>query len=166
MYRGRYLTSVDDISALLGVRARVPELGAPGRDDRDNMAIYALAFDENDEPCGCGRLFINGDNKFEIDALGVLATHRGGSIGDLLARMLLYKAVSLNASGVCALVPEGAIAFFTRYGFNENGERGQVAGAPARWLTASIDEIRLEGACAHKKSPGGCAGDCENCAGV
>ena len=63
MIRGKYLTSKDDIAPVLAVRNAVfvEEQGfsAEGeRDAYDDMAIYALAFNEEGAPVSTGRLFV------------------------------------------------------------------------------------------------------------
>ena len=65
MIRGKYLTSKDDIAPVLAVRNAVfvEEQGfsAEGeRDAYDDMAIYALAFNEEGAPVSTGRLFGTG----------------------------------------------------------------------------------------------------------
>ena len=55
----------------------------------DQMAVYALAFDENDRPAGTGRLIINDDSHFQIGRVCVLKEARGQGLGDLVVRMLL-----------------------------------------------------------------------------
>ena len=72
MFRGKFLSSMDNIDAVLTVRAQVPEFSGVAREPQDGMAFFALAFDEDDTPCGSGRLYIDADSHFRIDRLGVL----------------------------------------------------------------------------------------------
>ena len=70
MIRGKFLTSQDDTSAVMDIRRRVfvdeQGYGADTEIDRfDQMAVYALAFDENDRPAGTGRLIINDESRFQ-----------------------------------------------------------------------------------------------------
>ncbi len=163
MFRGKFLYTGEDISAVLNVRNAVEELHANGADEFDKMAIYALAFDENDTPCGCGRLYIGNDSRFHIDTIGVLRSHRNKHMGDLIARMLLYKAEALNAGSVRALVPQNVVAFFTRYGFRPISDSLTVNGQDGYLMHVDGDKIALEGTCScNKNSP--CSGDCAACA--
>ena len=71
MIRGKYLTSKDDIAPVLAVRNAVfvEEQGfsAEGeRDAYDDMAIYALAFNEEGAPVSTGRRFVDRDGQFTI----------------------------------------------------------------------------------------------------
>ena len=157
MFRGKFLSSMDNIDAVLAVRAQVPEFSGVAREPQDGMAFFALAFDEDDAPCGSGRLYIDADSHFRIDRLGVLPDRRRNHLGDLLARMLLYRAQQLNAASVYADVPALVVPFFARYGFapldSSNGD--PVA------MKVAADDIRLEGSCSKGKT--GCSGDCASC---
>ena len=156
MYRGRYLNSSQSCSAVFETRELIPEFNC-GKDEFDEMAIYALAFDESDFPVGTGRLRIDSDSHFRIDYLGVLPEQRHRFIGDLLARMLLYKAQELHAASVYALVPISTMRFFARYGFKpllKNTDQCQ--------MYVESDKIILEGSCSRSsKQP--CNGDCSLC---
>ncbi len=158
MIKARYLTSRDDISSVIGVRGLIEEFGGMGRDEYDDMAVYALAFDENGVACGCGRLYIDADSRFRIDTLGVIKQMRGFGVGDMLARMLLYRATDLNAASIRALAPKETAPFFERYGFIEEDHGTSEACIP---LVVCSDKLRLEGACSRAKS--GCNGDCAKC---
>jgi GNAT superfamily N-acetyltransferase len=57
------------------------------------------------------------DGAFFAGDVCVLPEARGQGYGDLLVRLLLYKAVSHNAAGIRLMCPRAAAAFFARYGF-------------------------------------------------
>ena len=95
MIRGKFLTSQEDVGAVMDIRRRVfvEEQGYSADteiDGFDKMAVYALAFDENDRPAGTGRLIINNESRFQIGRVCVLKEARGRGLGDLVVRMLLY----------------------------------------------------------------------------
>ena len=162
MYRGKYLTSLDDISDILSVRKAIPEF-APGlRDERDGMAIYALVYDEDDTPMGCGRMYIGDDNRFCFDTIGVIEEKRRLFIGDLISRMLLYRAQTLNADSIVLRAPDDLIPYFARYGFVAGEPCENVCGKSAHFMSVKGDKIRLEGSCS--RSNAGCGGDCAHCA--
>ncbi|MBR3929639.1 MAG: GNAT family N-acetyltransferase [Clostridia bacterium] len=161
MYRGKFMITGADINELLSVRMAIPEFQGAGLDDNDNMAVFALIYDEEDTPCGCGRMYIGSDSRFTIDLLGVLPSHRGRYVGDLLARMLLYKAQELNAGSVRALVPGDTALFFSRYGFRPLGEKEMLFGKEAYLMQVDGDKISLEGKCSCGK--GKCDGECAIC---
>ena len=152
MIRGKFLTSMDDISEILDLRRRVfvDELGfPPGNepDEFDRMAVYALAFDENDRPAGTGRLYIDQNGHFRVGRVCVLPDARGYGLGDLILRMLLFRARELNAASVYVDVDPAAEESFARYGF-----RTYESGAPVR-MRVLAEDIDLGGSCA------GCAQD-------
>ena len=157
MYKGKYIYSNQDCGTVFDVRKNVPEFGT-GKDAFDDMAVYALAYDESDIPVGSGRLRIDGENHFRIDYLGVLPNKRHQYIGDLLARMLLFRAQELNAPSVYARVPVSLMRFFARYGFKalqkNNGSECD--------MYVERDCIILEGSCSRSKNTS-CPGDCSLC---
>ena len=156
MYRGKYINSNQPCDTIFDIRQRTPEFSI-GKDAFDEMAMYALAFDESDDPVGSGRLRIDSDNHFRIDYLGVLPEQRRRYIGDLLTRMLLYKAQELNAASVYALVPRAYMRFFTRYGFKPIKE----SDSDECQMYVEGDKIILEGSCSHSSKA--CPRDCSLC---
>lgn len=152
MIRGKFLSSADDASAVLSVREKVCRAeGLPaGADCHDKMAVYALVFDEEDSPSGSGRLYLHED-RFVIGCIGVLPEKRGKGLGDLLLRMLLYRAQELHAPEVYALVRPGEEAFYARYGFSPVGEEQDEWGVTHALLRVKADEI-VEGGCHGRKA--------------
>ena len=77
MIRGKYLASSMDVQAVMDVRARVAKAEGQksGTDCHDGMAVYALTYDEDNEPSGSGRLYLDED-RFMIGCVGVLPEKR------------------------------------------------------------------------------------------
>lgn len=126
----------------------------------DAMAVYAVVRNEADIPSGCGRLYLDETGRFTLDRVYVLPDERGQGLGDLLMRMLLFRAQELNAPEVHLLSPADTIAFFARYGLSPQGEME----ADLRPMRALADEIDIEGSCcSHKKACAGCTGNCDTC---
>lgn len=164
MIRGKFLTSMDDTSACLDLRAQVFGETEGAADEYDRMAVYALALNEDNQPSGAGRLYIGDDNQFTIDRVGVLAQQRGRGLGDLMMRMLLYRALELNCAGVKLVSPVALTGFFTRYGLRAQGEAFEQGGALSRVMYAGREQIDIEGSCSKGKKCAGCEGDCSSCA--
>ena len=163
MIRGKFMTSMDDVSTCLALRAQVFP-GARGEaDEYDRMAVYALAINEENLPGGAGRLYIGDDSQFTIDRVGVLPEMRGQGLGDLLMRMLLYRALELNCAGVKLVSPVRLAGFFTRYGLAAQGEAFEEAGEACRVMYAERGQIDIEGSCSKGKKCAGCEGDCAAC---
>ena len=157
MIRGTFYLSQGESPAFDFMLAHL--IAAP--DAHDRMAVYALVRDENDAPSGCGRLFLDEDGRFTLDRVFVLPASRRQGLGDLLMRMLLFRAQELGAPEVRLASPPEAVAFFARYGLRpegvpENGLR------PMRALAGQID---IEGSCHHGKACASCGGDCASCGG-
>lgn len=155
MIRGKYLTSMDDISEVLAVRKAVfvEEQGYSldlERDKFDDMSVYALAIDEDGKPVATGRLFINEEDKFMIGRVCTLKEYRGQGYADLVMRMLLYRALELNAPDVTISSQIPAMGFYARYGFEPTGKITWDEGVEHRELLVRADNARLEGSC------GGC----------
>ena len=168
MIRGKFLTSMDDISQIIALRRSVfcDELGLPAEgepDENDAMAVYALAYAEDGTPIATGRMYI-ADDRFNIGKVCVLKPLRRMQIGDFVMRMLLYRAQDLNAGSVSLTCPAEYVPFFTRYGFRPQGEAFEENGCICRRLFVAGDRIDIEGTCSCHKKCGDCGGDCGECA--
>ena len=167
MIRGKFYSSLDKPEEVTAIRRRVfvDELGmTPEReaDRHDDMAIYALALDEDDTPAGTGRMYIDDDGHFVIGRVCTLPEKRGKYLGDLLMRMLLYRAQELHAPAVYVTTPLNCVAFFARYGLKPYGRVMEDDFGQMRFMRALADEIDIEGSC-HKQGCAGCQKDCSAC---
>lgn len=154
MIRGKYMTSADDVSTIMDIRRRVfvEEQGFSLEsevDEYDEMAVYALAFDEENNPAGTGRLYVDQDDHFAIGRVCVLSTHRAQGFGDLIMRMLLARALDLNAPAVYLSAQANNTDFYRKYGFQVCGEEFLDEGVPHRMMRAERDEVCIEGTCKH-----------------
>ncbi|MGI6183920.1 MAG: GNAT family N-acetyltransferase [Candidatus Fimadaptatus sp.] len=140
MITGKFLTSNDDAASVLALRAQA--LPGCGRDERDDMAIYAITFDEDGTPGSTGRLFMDDDNVATIDMVGTIAPLRGQGLGDLVMRMLLYRVLEMNLPRVKLLCPADTQTFFMRYGLTPDDEsNGLIV------MRAENAAINIEGSC-------------------
>ncbi|MDO4548428.1 MAG: GNAT family N-acetyltransferase [Clostridia bacterium] len=130
MITGKYLTSRDDISSVLDIRRAVFGKDLPEwakRDELDDMSIYAIAMSHG-VPAGCGRLSIV-DDRFTISRVCVLESRRGEGLGDMIARMLLMRAIDLGAGEVFVAPRQEAKSFYRKYGF-EDARDGLMRATP------------------------------------
>lgn len=157
MIHGKYFTSRDDLSAILALRKQVfcdeqgfsPELD---RDKYDDMAFYALVYDQDEQPAATGRLYIDAESRFHIGRMCTRKDMRGKGLGDLAIRMLLDLALRMNAPYVVVESQTHAIGFYKKYGFTEAGDVFlDEENAPHQLLRADADAICLGCSC------GGCA---------
>ena len=168
MIRGKFFTSMDKPEDVFAIRRRVfvEELGFPAEletDKHDGMAVYALVLDDNDAPSGTGRMYLDDDGHFVIGRVCTLPDKRGKMLGDLLMRMLLYRAQELNAPAVYLTTPLNCVAFFARYGFKPVGKIVEDELGPQRFMCATAEEIDIEGSCGGKHGCAGCQKDCASC---
>ncbi len=170
MIRGKFLLSGDPLCAhVYDIRRRVfvEEQGYPLEteiDEHDKMSVYALVLDDDDTPSATGRLYIDGEDRFALGRICVLKEARGRYMGDLVMRMLLYRAEELNCASVTVSAQLPAVSFYTRYGLKPVGEVYDEDGVPHRRMVALRDEINLEGSCSKGGACGSCSGNCDSCA--
>lgn len=158
MIRGRFLRPGSDISQALFVREAVfvREQGysaALERDAIDDISWHALVYDRVDasgEPvgdaCGTGRIWWQ-DGEFHLGRIAVLKEKRGAGMGDLVMRMLLFKAKEHGARSVVLSAQLQAAPFYARYGFAPYGELVDDEGVPHQRMRVMGDQINLEGTC-------------------
>ena len=118
MVQGKWFPMGSDISEALAVRQAVFGTAA---DDLDAAAQQVVIYREG-KPVGSARLYW-ADGAFQLDKLGVLEAERNKGYGDLLIRLLLFKALTHSAALITLDTPADTRAFFAKYGFQEDGEQ-------------------------------------------
>ena len=141
MIEGKWYPQGSDLSDLLPVRQAV---FSRGEDVLDAESWNVLVWQDG-VPAGTGRLWWR-DGAFRIGDLGVLPDWRGKRIGDLLLRLLLFKAQSHFAREVRLRCPENVTGFFSRLGFREETREGDEIE-----MVLPGDSILLDGCAACKK---------------
>ncbi|NLO85569.1 MAG: GNAT family N-acetyltransferase [Clostridiales bacterium] len=141
MVHGKWFPMGSDISLPISIRESV---FSRGRDQLDDMAWQVAVF-KDDAAVASARLWW-ADGSFFVGDIGVLEAERGNGFGDLLIRLLLFKALSHSANVISLDAPSDAVPFFQKYGF------GASEPASAR-MTILADDIMLS----H------CGGNCEGC---
>ena len=117
MVQGKWFPMGSDITPALAVRRAV--FGTE-RDSLDDMAQQVIVTREG-KAVGSARLWW-ADGAFCLGDLGVLEEERGKGYGDLLIRLLLFKALTHSASLIRLTAPKEVTAFFAKYGFTAEGE--------------------------------------------
>ena len=118
MVRGKWFPMGSDISEALHIRSEVFGLG---EETLDSAAQQVVVYREG-RPVGSARLYW-ADGAFRLDRLGVLPEERNKGFGDLLIRLLLFKALTHNASLIALDTPAETRGFFAKYGFQDDGEQ-------------------------------------------
>ena len=112
MVQGQWFAPGMDISPLLPVRRSVFTREA---DSLDQESWNVLVF-EDDTPAASGRIWYR-DGSYWLGDICVTENRRGRRLGDLVLRLLLFKAQSHAAPEVRLLCPPETTGFFSRLGF-------------------------------------------------
>jgi predicted GNAT family N-acyltransferase len=114
----------------------VEEQGVPLEvelDEMDEKCLHALAFQDGN-PVGTGRLLPDG----HIGRMAVLKAWRGRGIGARILGRLIDEARTRGDREVVLSAQVGAIAFYRRHGFVEEGAEYMDAGIPHRQMRRSL----------------------------
>lgn len=93
-------------------------------DEMDAACLHAVAFDENGQPVGTGRLLPAG----HIGRMAVLRQARGTGVGGLLLAALMDSARKRGDALVLLSAQIHAEPFYQRHGFVREGEEYMDAG--------------------------------------
>ena len=145
MIQGKWFAPGADIADVLPVRNAVFGFAADPLDAESwNTVVY-----QDGVPAATGRIWWK-DGAFWLGDLCVLPEYRGRMLGDLVLRLLLFKAQSHAAREVRLRCPETVTGFFTRLGFAEASRDALVE------MALPGDEIELDSCKKCKKA------DCPN----
>lgn len=115
MIQGKWFAPGEDLSSgVLPVRMSVFNRGG---DDLDAVSWNALVFQDG-IPSASGRIWWE-DGAFRLGDIGVLKSCRGQRLGDLVLRLLLFKAQNHAAKEVRLQCPPELTGFFSRLGLKE-----------------------------------------------
>jgi hypothetical protein len=98
-------------------------------DGFDAWALHAVLYNAG-EPVGTGRLYHDGE-AFYIGRICVLKDRRGQGFGDMIARLLLDRAIIAGAPGIRVNVPPEHAGFYEQFGFSRLNGTCVEAGRPA-----------------------------------
>ena len=146
MIQGKWFSPGDDLTSVLSVREAV--LGF-GTDSLDSESWNVLVF-EDSVPAATGRIWWK-EGSFWLGDIAVLEDRRGRHLGDLVLRLLLYKAQSHSAREVRLLSPRTLTEFFSRLGLQERASKD----SDSVEMIISGDEIDLDtcSRCPRKNCP-------------
>ena len=135
MVQGKWFSPDSDLSAVLPVRKAVFGRGA---DDLDPLSWNVLVY-EDSVPAATGRIWWQ-DGAYRIGDVGVLESRRRRRLGDLVLRLLLFKAQDHAAREVRLACPPDVTGFFARLGLKEQPSEG----SPLVEMMIPGDEIDLD----------------------
>lgn len=111
MIQGKWFSPGSDLSAVLPIREAVFGRGA---DDLDAVSWNVLVYHDS-VPSATGRIWWE-DGAFRLGDLCVLESFRRRHLGDLVLRLLLFKARNHAAREVRLTCPPDVSGFFARLG--------------------------------------------------
>ena len=147
MIQGKWFAPGEDLTAEV-LRVRKSVFGEAGN-STDTEGWNALVYSDG-EPVASGRIWWE-DGVFWLGKIGVVSSLRGRRLGDLVLRLLLFKAQSHAAREVRLICPENTEGFFSRLGFRPVSRDSGLVG-----MMISGDDISLD-SCANCKKQ-----DCPN----
>ncbi len=150
MVKGKWFPQGSEISEAVTIRQAV---FGRGQDALDQLAQQVAVYEE-ELPVGAARLWW-AEGVFHLGDVGVLAEKRGQGFGDLLVRLLLFKALAHGARAVALQSPADMVPFFTRYGFQSR--QAPQAGESLVTMEILAKDIALDN-CQSQ-----CGGDCARC---
>ena len=151
MIQGKWFAQGSDLREVLAVRGAV---FSREQDPLDAESWNVLVY-QDEVPAACGRLWWR-DGAFRLGDLGVLEAYRGRKLGDLVLRLLLFKAQGHYAREVRLACPESLCGFFARLGFRPDPDAAPAgngaSGAPLTEMVLPGDEINLDSCASCKKA--------------
>lgn len=117
-------------------RVFVDEQGVPAEmelDEFDEVSCHALALAGAD-PVGTGRLLPDG----HIGRMAVLADWRGRGVGTALLEALIVEAARRGMVRLALSAQTHALGFYTRFGFEPEGEVYDEAGLPHQAMVKTL----------------------------
>ena len=141
MIQGKWFAPGEDLAAeVLPVRREVFGVSGSATDPEGwNTLVYM-----DGRPAASGRIWWSED-AFWLGEIGVLPALRGRRLGDLVLRLLLFKAQAHSAREIRLRCPEDTAGFFSRLGF-----------LPVRRESGSV-EMMIRGEDVSLDSCAGCA---------
>ena len=115
MIQGKWFEPGKPFDAAEAIRKEVFGRGA---DELDAWSWNALVLNDG-EPAACGRIRW-ADGAFILEDIAVREPLRGRKLGDLMLRLLLFKAESHGARMIRLVSPAELTGFFARLGFRED----------------------------------------------
>lgn len=88
--------------------------------DISTAIVYEVAYHDNCEQkkaVATGRIGVFDDHKYKIGRIAVLPDKRGNGYGEMIVRMLAFKAFDLGAEEVFVSAQIHAIGFYEKLGF-------------------------------------------------
>lgn len=142
MIQGKWLRPGDDLSLILPLRQTIFDAGA---DALDQEAWNAVIFDDG-VPAGIGRIWWQ-EGVYHLGMIGVDPQRRHRGLGDLVTRLLLFKAQQHAARQIALCCADEVCGFFKPYGFEVTASQSGQSVMTLDGAVLCLDSCQ---GCAHK----------------
>lgn len=150
MITSAFIPGTGDISEPFSIRREVfvdeQHVPEPEEFDEFDAAALHLIVYVDEQAAATGRIWHDGRG-FRIGRLAVRRSFRRQKIGDLVLRLLLYKAFSSGAEEINISAQTYIAAFYRKFGFKKSGEEYMEAGIPHIAMRVGKDEVKYPSAC-------------------
>lgn len=113
-------------------------------DGQDPLCQHVLAWSDQGEPIGTGRLCPQGKKNVKLGRMAVLKEYRGYGVGRSLLRRLLDLAQEQGVTEVRLAAQVPAVGFYEKHGFQAMGAVFDDAGIPHRAMTLVLPQAPSE----------------------
>lgn len=150
MILSRWFHGTRDFDAVKALRTAVyvEELGVDEKmefDEHDALAMHVVVYN-GEEAAGTGRLYFDGE-AFRIGRICVLSKFRGQKIGDVIVRLLLDRALNVNAPRIRLNADPKLCSFYEKFGFRATGGPVVENGLEAVPMEARAKEVLFPNTC-------------------
>ncbi|MEG1471726.1 MAG: GNAT family N-acetyltransferase [Clostridia bacterium] len=121
MVHGKWFPAGDPAVQALQIKQSVFGVGT---DETDGVSQHVVVYREG-EALGAARLWWE-NGAFWLGDVAVLPSARKQGFGDLLVRLLLFKALSHNAQAIRLQATAQTVLFFAQYGFQAEASGGEM----------------------------------------
>lgn len=137
MVDGKWFAPGSDLITAYNIREAV--FGT--REDALDPESWNVVVRYDEQPVGTGRIRWQ-EGAFWLDRIGVLPAWRGKKMGDLVLRLLLFKAQTHAAREVCLVCDASLTGFFSRLGFHEVPGSGDLVLMSIRGEDIDLDTCK------------------------
>lgn len=142
----------DDLTQIYAVRETVfaQEQGFDAnidQDDYDQAAGHAYVKNDQGIIVGTARLFQDKQKIWRAGRFAVLKEYRGQGFGDLLLRMILYKAEQLAVTELYVNAQRHVAGFYSKFGFTPHADEYLEEGQPHIPMKVYIDDVNWHTGC-------------------
>lgn len=153
MFQGVWTIGLENFERVRALRQRVNvELrGVPEKEEFDSLDAFAAhVYVETDggEPIAAGRMYPDGTT-VRIDRIAVMPEFSALPYGELVLRMLLFKAQEMPQNSIAVLAEEGMFQLLPNFGFTRVSEPVAARGGQTALYTCPGNAIIWDSACKH-----------------